>query len=177
MGEEAGMAEFLKVAHKHLIQWRGYEVWWHNDGGHAALGCLQWNNNKARRKHTLCALKIILHVSLFIAKLSRILTNLQGIPKHKFLHELAGFCHDTTDTITSTRTSPQQTRSKNERHGSFQSVPPCKIKVLRKCNHPLSRLCLLDIFTLPRGVKTTFLAAASKLRAHPCVMLHWFAYH
>lgn len=33
-------------------------------------------------------------------------------------------------------------------------------------------VCLLDIFTFPGGVKTTFLAAASKRKSNLCEMLH-----
>lgn len=77
---------------------------------------------KARRKRILCALKTVFHVSLFTVKLSHILTNLQGISKHKFSHELAAFCHINTDAITLTRTPTQQAQAKDERHGGVQML-------------------------------------------------------
>lgn len=123
MGKPPGMDEFLRLAHKHFIKQGGHKF----DGTmmecKAALpslrapGMKQW---KARRTHTHCALKTVFHVSLFTVKLPHILTNLQGISKHGFLHELAMFCHINIDAIILTRTPPQPAQSKDERHGSIQ---------------------------------------------------------
>lgn len=61
-----------------------------------------------------------------------------------FLHELAGFCCINTDTITLTWPSPQQTRSKDERHGSFQILCLVKLKLLANVI-TLSPACVYEI--------------------------------
>lgn len=132
MGKPPGLTELRRCAPQPLVQRGGRAAPWRNHGAQAApprAGLPVREQHRARRKHVLCALKIVFHVSLFIAKL-HVLTNLQGIASCNFLHELAGLCRINIDTITLTRTSPQQTRSKGARHISFQMFYLVKLKLL-----------------------------------------------
>lgn len=114
-----------QVSTQALHSARKTQIWWRSNGvqsSTAESGGAWVETRKARRKRILCALKTVFHVSLFTVKLSHILTNLQGISKHKFSHELAAFCHINTDAITLTRTPTQQAQAKDERHGGVQML-------------------------------------------------------